>query len=134
MAEGNGYASRDELDAPFKRRFEDVWLPVKGVKVRIRSLNELEYSGYQAKLMQQTQGKNPTAALARARRMQVIQHLVDGNGERLYQDAEIDRLRTWDAADISAVQEGVSNITNVDKDDLEALVKNSSGTTDADSQ
>lgn len=99
MSESNGYVTRDMLLARVPRRFKDVQVPGLG-KVRIRSLTEaevqkIEQPNYRIK------GKTGTAAvnldkLADQTLRYIAAAVVDGNGDAILSNADVDDLRQKD--------------------------------------
>ena len=51
--------------------------------------------------------------------------LVDGDGQRLLSDADVDLLRNLDGADMAHLHNECSAFAGFDRDDIENLVKNS---------
>ena len=100
MSEGNGYATRDQLLAPAKRRFKDVELPIKGLKVRIRSLMEHESEAFTAEMFRN--GKmNKDKAVSSYRRL-ILLCVCDGESDQpLFSPGDFEALNSWDGADIN---------------------------------
>lgn len=127
--EGNGYATREQLfDASSgKRRFADVELPVSGLKVRIRSLMESELSDYQLAAVQtSTRGVQVRDERMRdANRRFIAACLVDKDGRLLLDKGEYNKLAGMDSVDSQHLYNECAKHTGVNRDDIEALVKNS---------
>lgn len=99
MSESNGYASRDQLLAPARRRFRDVELPIRGLKVRIRSLMESESESFQAEML--SRGKlNRDKAISSYRRL-ILLCVCDENGTPIFNQHDFEALNSWDGADIN---------------------------------
>lgn len=124
MSEGNGYASRVDFLAPAKRRIKDVMLPVKKIKLRIRSLFEGEKEAYEAGLMT-AKGDTTRDTLLNARRRLIALCLCDENGERILSDADLDSMKSLDGADMAYLQEECQTFVGFKSGDIEGLVKNS---------
>lgn len=125
------YATAEDLfSAPLSRRFETVWLPVKRARVRIRSLSEAELSAFQ---MQSVNAKGETQ-LARIedndRRLMAL-CLVDAAGNRLLSDDQAGKFRDWDSVDSQTLYLACLGHVGMRRSDVEALAKNSDGTTAA---
>lgn len=132
MSEGNGYASREMFLKPATRRFLDVDLPVSGLKVRIRSLMELEKEEFENETMN-SKGNIRQDKLKNARRRLVVKCLVDGNGDVLLQPNDVDAIGHLDGVDIGKLQDECMVFCGFREGDIEALVKNSSSVHEEDS-
>lgn len=127
--EGNGYATREQLfDASSgKRRFADVTLPVSGLKVRIRSLTEKDLAEYQSAAIQtSTRGVQVRDERMRdANRRFIAACLVHQDGRLMLDRGEHDKLAGMDSVDSQHLYNECAKHTGVNRDDIEALVKNS---------
>ena len=110
-----------------KRRFKVVTLPVNGHTVRIQSLTEKDYSGYQAYFLDKT-GKPVASRLKNANRIFISMCVVDADGNRIITGDYVERLEDWDAADTHYLYNECSNHAGISTDDIEGLVKNLSET------
>jgi hypothetical protein len=100
MTENNGYATREQLRAPAKRRFKDVELPTSGLKVRIRSLFEHESELFHAEMFRS--GKlQKDKAVSSHRRLIVLCVCDGGSDSPMFNSSDMDSLNTWDFADIN---------------------------------
>ncbi len=126
MSSSNGYASRETFLKPATRRFRDVELPVSGLKVRIRSLMELEKEKYESETMSR-RGTIRQDMLKNARRRLVVMCLVDGNGDVLLQPDDVEALGHLDGVDIGILQDECMVFCGFREGDIEGLVKNSNG-------
>lgn len=97
--QANGYASRDQLLAPSKRRFKDVKLPISGLKLRIRSLMENEVEAFIAEGVGRQGAFNKEKTVSAHRRI-IIKCVVDSDGQPMLSHADLDALNEWDSADI----------------------------------
>jgi hypothetical protein len=120
----NNYASRADFLAPAKRRIKDVTLPVKGLKLRIRSLFEGEKEAYEAGLLT-VKGDVTRDSVKNARRRLIALCLCDENGERILSDADVDSLKNLDGADMAYLQGECQAFAGFQKGDIEGLVGNS---------
>lgn len=112
----NGYASRDALLAlaSDRRRYVDV--EIRGSKYRLRSLNDKEWTRLQASNVK----KDGTLDRIKAQTNNVrtiIACVVDGNGETLFTDNDVDALRTIDAGVIQELAEACSSHIGIGDDD-----------------
>lgn len=121
-------ATRDDFLGRFgrvQRRYKSDKLPVSGLAVRIRSLTEGELSGYQRRLLARSgRGLDPIA-MASANRKLFVLSLVDANNERLFSDADAEKLIDMDAADASYLYDSIQQHLGVDPQDLGETEKNS---------
>lgn len=100
MTTNNGYASRDQLLSPGKRRYKDVTLPVSELKVRIRSLMEHESESFQSELF--SRGKVQTdKAVSSYRRLIVLCVCGPESDAPLLGKNDFDALNGWDGADVN---------------------------------
>jgi hypothetical protein len=122
--EGNGLATRDELlSAPAgKRRFAKVALPVSGLRVRIRSLTELELSRYQSAMLAPGGGIKRSKLDDASRRL-IVLCVVDGEGNPLFQDSDLQALADWDSADSGHLYDECAKHCGINRQDIEDLVK-----------
>lgn len=127
MSEGNGYASRESLLSPAKRRFKDVLLPVSRKKVRIRSLFEGEKEAYEAEMLDKKGSGLRKDKLLNARRRLIVLCLVDKDGTPILSNADLDALRNLDGADMATLQEECQSHCGFKQGDIEGLVGNSDG-------
>lgn len=132
MSEGNGYATREQFLRPAERRYKDVELPISGLKVRIRSLMELEKEQYESETMNRKGGLRQDM-LKNARRRLVVLCLSDENGSPLLTPNDVDALGKLDGVDIGVLQDECMVFCGFREGDIEGLVKNSSGVHDEDS-
>jgi hypothetical protein len=100
MGTNNGYASRADFLVPAARRIKDVTLPVRGIKLRIRSLFEGEKEAYEA-LLVTSKGDVTRDTMLNARRRLIALCLCDDKGERILSDADLDSMKALDGADLS---------------------------------
>ena len=124
--------------APSLRRFKIIGpLPVRGqpegMYVRIRSLTERESSEYQAKLVAKKGDGLRTERLKDANRRLIALCLVDGDGNTYVTPAMQTQMADWDAADTGFLYSECATHCGLSTSDIEDLVKNSEGTTVADS-
>lgn len=134
MGETNGRpANRDEILAALsRRRHKNVVLPVSEITVRVQSLNEKEWASYLA-AMNPAYGPDGAAIVGpidsmNAERKLVGLGVVDDKDERVFREAE--DAGKLPPRDIDVLAEAIKEITVVSSQQSEALVKNSSTTSD----
>jgi len=107
-----------------KRRFRTVTLPVMGATVRIQSLTEREFSGYQAASFNNKGQIRPTGMRDATRRL-IALCLVDDDGNRVCGSEQVSQLAEWDSADTQFLYGQCAEHCGINSDDIEDLVKNS---------
>lgn len=110
------------------RRFKVESIPGLG-RVRIRSLKESERSKYEADLLDDD-GDLDCDELRTAKRRLIVLTVVDGNGETLLSDRDVDALGEKDGAIFNALYKECAAFSGITESDLAALVGNSNGTRD----
>lgn len=132
-ADGNGLASVADLFSPGgpDRRYREVTLPVRRVRVRLQSLTERESSEYQATILNTRGGSTAYVRqrLIDANRRLIVLCMVDGAGNRMLNKNDVERMADWDAADSAFLYDECASHCGLNRDDLEGLVKNSGATT-----
>jgi len=122
-------ATRDQLFAPAARRYATVVLPTSGLTVRVQSLTERERTVFQAALITRSGETNRERLLDAGRRL-IVLCLVDGAGNRLLNDGDIQKLAEWDAADTQYLYAECGKHTGISGSPEEAERKNGSEPTD----
>lgn len=123
MTTNNGYATRDQLLAPSKRRFKDVELPIKRLKVRIRSLMEHESEAFQAEMFRN--GKVQKDKAINSYRRLILLCVCDGGSDQpLFQPNDLDVLNSWDGADINHLGKECETFCGFVEGEIERTEKN----------
>lgn len=112
MSDNNGYLTREQLLRQDVRRYADVTLPNVG-KCRIRSMTERESANLEAKAVDR-KGNISIANAKKARARTVAFCVVDGTGERLFSDDDIDALQAIDAGIINTIYDECARHCGVD--------------------
>lgn len=99
MSESNGFATRDQLLQPARRRIKTVDLPISGLRVRIRSLYEHESEAFQAEMF--SRGKLQKDKAVSSYRRLIVLCVCDEQGQPLLSKNDIDALNQWDGADVN---------------------------------
>lgn len=130
MSEQNGFASAEELLQAAKkgRRYKAVPLPACGLKSRIQSLKEDELSWYATQVVSKTGRGTVMGRIEDATRRLLVLCMVDQAGNRLFSSDDTDKLRGWDSLDTQTLYNEITSHIGLGRDDIEAMVKNSSGT------
>lgn len=123
MTTTNGYATRDVFLAPAKRRFKDVMLPVRGIKLRIRSLMEREKEEYEAAFFRGDTVRKDK--LVDSRRRLIVLCLCDADGQPILSNADLDSLKDLDGADIAHLARECEEHCGFKPGEIEATEKNS---------
>lgn len=130
MSERQLATAEDLFSAPLARRYETVWLPVKQLWVRIRSLSEAELSAFQMASMN-AKGETQLARIEDGNRRLMALCVVDAAGNRLVSDDQAGKFRDWDSLDSQALYNACLAHVGMRRSDIEALSKNSEETTAA---
>ena len=123
MSSDNGYATRDELLSPGKRRFKDVVLPIRDVKLRIRSLMENESELFQSEMF--SRGKVQTGKTVSSYRRLIVLCVCDGlNDSPLFGPNDMESLNNWDGADIIYLGKECESFCGFVDGEVEKMEKN----------
>lgn len=126
MSENNGLATAEQLMAATgQRRFKELSLPIRGLRVRIRSLTEREMSRYQSVTIASGGTGLKRSKLEDASRRLIVLCLVDQDGNQLLGDENLPKLADWDAADTNFLYDECAQHCGINRSDIEDLVKNS---------
>ncbi len=106
---------------------EPLFLPVKKLRVRIRSLTEGEFSTYDNAVVG-TRGQLRTERVKDASRRLICLCLVDGAGNRLLGPGHVNKLIGWDSADIQYLYSECAAHVGTSAEDIEESIKNSDAT------
>lgn len=126
MSETNGFATRDTILQPLKRRFTDVTIPEWG-KFRIRSLTELERSRFEASIRDKKGQVNNTKLIDLKCRL-IVLCVVDDAGDPLLTNSDIDVLRNQDSQATNLLVDAIQGHCGITETDLGELEKNSEAT------
>jgi hypothetical protein len=125
----NGFASAEQLQAAAgKRRYDETKLPVSGLRVRFRSLKEVELAEYETQVVRTTGRGLRTDRIADATRRFLVLCMVDGAGNPLYRSDQADQLKEWDSLDTQHLYEKCHKHVGLEREDIEGLVKKSEAT------
>lgn len=128
------YNSRDDLLGQTAVRYRDVPIPELEQKYRIRSLSELEKTAYETAPSRTSDEKTRRERVLDARRRLSVLCLVDGQGNRLLSDADIERLAGIDGLLTGRIFDACwEHCGFAEADSVEDLVKNFNETRDDDS-
>ena len=118
-------ASRDQLVALCQRRYIEIEIPEANLNVRLQSLSEKEKSDYETKLISKNGRGILKDRLADATRRLICLCVVDENGNRLFQDSDLDVIANMDSFVSSRIYEACQEHCGFNKTDIETAVKNS---------
>lgn len=131
MSETNGYVTADAFRQPQARKFRDVEVDGFG-KVRIRTLTEAERARMEAPNYTK-KGTVNLDKLGDARCRLIVAAVVDGDGNPLLGNQDVQYLRQQDSRVINDLAEAISVHCGISQADMEELEKNSP-TRDGDSR
>jgi hypothetical protein len=126
MSEANGFVTRDMLLRPLVRRFKTVEVPEWG-KFRIRSLTELERSKFEASIRDK-KGQVSNTKLIDLKCRLIVLCVVDGDGNQLLQNSDIDTLRNQDSKATNTLVDAIQSHCGITDDDMGDLEKNCEAT------
>jgi hypothetical protein len=132
MSETNGFATRDTILARKPRRIKTVEIPGWG-KFRIRSLTELERSRFEATIRDKS-GQVSSNKMIDLKCRLIVLCVVDGNGDPLLNNSDIEELRQQDSMLTNALVEEIQAHCGYSDADLGDLEKNLEPTPAASSQ
>lgn len=122
MSESNGYATREALLGPLKRRFADVDIAGWG-KVRLRSLSELERSRIEASMLDK-KGQLSSTKIVDIKCRWIVAAVVDGDGNPILTNSDIPQLQQQDSSLTDSLMEAIKGHCGISDRDLEELEKN----------
>lgn len=111
-------ATRATFLGGLQRRYGELVLPVAGVAVRYQSLSEREMSVYELARWDRDEEGNLQAsdeALRTARARLIVLCLVDGDGNRLLTDADLEQVMLLDAVDMGALYDVLRDHCGIDR-------------------
>jgi hypothetical protein len=123
MSEGNGFVTREQLIANSPRQFKEVHVEGLG-KVRIRTITESE----RAKMEAPNYTKKGTVNLEKlgdARCRLLVAAVVDGEGNPLLSNSDVQHLRNKDSRVINELADAISDHCGISQQDMEEIEKNS---------
>ena len=117
--------TRGELLGLTKRRYKTIEIPELELTFRIQSLTEREKSEYETALLTKTGRSVSRERLTDASRRLMVLCLVDDNGDRLLEPADVGTLSQLDAIVASKIYDECQSHCGFGDDDIEEIVKNS---------
>lgn len=102
MSEGNGYATKADLfGGAFVRRFTDHVQAFNGAerKFRLQTLNDAEKGHFDADAVN-GKGKFKRESIATANARIVALCCVDGEGNRIFSNADVATIQAYDSAEV----------------------------------
>lgn len=114
--------NREQLLSKPVRRYTEV--EIYGEKYRLQSLTELERSDYEIAALDKN-GKVQVQNLRKTRQMLIAKCLVDDEGKRLFDDKEMHYIGALDGGICGLLYKEAMRHCGYDKDDVEAIEKNS---------
>jgi len=121
------YLTKEAILAADDVQLEDVEVPEWGGAVRVKSLMGNERDALEASMIV-GKGKNANVNLANLRAKLVARSIVDGDGNRIFEDSDIAALGKKSAAALNRVYEVAQRLSGITQDDVDELTKNSEAT------
>ena len=133
------YLTKEAILAIDDRLYEDVEVPewrTEGSKdaplVRVRSLSGMELDKFQASILT-GKGKNRDVNLKALRSKLVALTVVDGLGDPLFTDADIQALGNKNASALNRIFQKAQELSGLNEEEVEEMVKNSEADQNGDS-
>jgi hypothetical protein len=115
--------SREQILGAEDRKSEDVEVPEWGGTVRVRALSGTERDAYEAGIVQIKGDGTHKLTLANARARLVSLSVVDGEGKRLFTEADIAKLGDKSATALVRVFDVALHLSGLSNDDVEGMVE-----------
>lgn len=119
-----GLLTKDQILGVVDLEHEDVEVPEWGGTVRVQMLTGAERDAFEQEIVTR-QGKKVQMNLANVRARLVALCAVDGEGQRLFGDADVKALGRKSALALNRVFEVAQRINGLTEQDLEELAGNS---------
>lgn len=116
------YLDREAIFAIADLTYEDVEVPEWGGTVRVRSLTAADRDAYEAGLLDQ-RGRGVRVNMRNARARLVALSVVDADGNRLFSEADVERLGQKSAAALDRVFDVATRLSGLAQRDLEELTE-----------
>jgi len=118
------YLTRDDILQAVDLKYEDVPVPEWGGVVRVRGLTGAERDAFEAGVVER-QGKQAKLNMANIRARLVALVIVDGEGKRLFNDADVAALGRKSGVALNRVFETAQRLSGITEADMSDLEKNS---------
>jgi hypothetical protein len=122
------FATRDEILGFDDKNYEAVEVPEwgKGVVVRVRSLTGSERDSWEASMLQDNGKGRRTTTWIDARAKLIVRCMVDGDGNRLFTDADTKAVGQKSSAALQRIFEVAQRLSRLTDEDVEEVTKASS--------
>ncbi len=118
------YLTKDAILNANDIQREEVKVPEWGGIVLVRGLSGKERDLLEASMIK-GKGKNASVNLENLRAKVVARSIVDGNNNRIFEDADIPALAQKSAAALNRVYEVAQRLSGISQEDVDELTKNS---------
>ena len=126
------FLTRDQIINAVDIVFENVEVPEWGGTIRVKSLTGDQVDAYQsARVM--TKGESTTVNLKKARAQLVYMGAIDGQGNKLFSQADVDRLGRKSNKALERVADVIARISGLKKESIEQAGEDSGADPSADS-
>jgi len=119
-----GLLTRDAILEAQDLQHEEVYIPEWGGSVRVRTLTGAERDAFEQSIVDQ-RGKDTRMNLRNIRAKLVALTVVDGDGKRLFSDADAKLLGQKSASALDKIFEVAQRLSGLRDEDVEELAKNS---------
>jgi hypothetical protein len=118
------YLTKDQILGAQDIQREEVQVPEWGGMVLVQGLDGAQRDAFEESMIK-GKGKNATVNLANLRAKLVARSVVDEDGKRVFDDAEITSLAKKSAAALDRVFTVAQRLSGINQDDVDELTKNS---------
>jgi hypothetical protein len=119
-----GLLTRDAILEAQDLQHEEVYIPEWGGSVRVRTLTGAERDAFEQSIVDQ-RGKDTRMNLRNIRAKLVALTVVDGDGKRLFSDADAKLLGQKSASALDKIFDVAQRLSGLRDEDVEELAKNS---------
>lgn len=115
--------TRDEILEVQDIKSEVVEVPEWGGSVKVQGMTGTERDDFEGALLK-GKGKNVTVNMQNIRAKLVAHSIVNGNGDKMFNDGDVRALGSKSAAALDRVFEVASELSGISQADVEELAKN----------
>lgn len=120
-----GYLSREDILGANDEQYEEVHVPEWGGVVRLKGMSGSERDEFEASMIEERRGGTPTRNFRNIRAKLVSLTIVDEDGKRVFEKADIEALGSKSAAALDRVFARAQVLSGLRDEDVEKLAGNS---------